>query len=87
MGKDYAHEAARLFVFFTMVASRLATTLFFSRVGSGLLRVRVQLNDREKILGCPIEREPAGVVVAKDQEDHWHEVEDPLLHRVAAFRR
>ena len=40
-GKLTAHEAARFFLFFPVVAASLfATTLFFSSVGSGLFRVR-----------------------------------------------
>ena len=38
--KIAGHEAARLFLLLTPAASLLATLVFFSRIGSGLFRVR-----------------------------------------------
>ena len=55
--------------------------------GKGLVAGPVQLDDGEEVLGCPVEGESRGVVVAEGQEDDRHEVHDPLLGRVATLGR
>ena len=44
------------------------------------------MDNRKNILCCPIKCEAAGVIVGKRQKDDRHEIEDPLLRGIPAFR-
>ena len=70
---------------FDLGGGPLGDHAFLLKRGQGFVPREVELEDRENILRCPIEGESAGVVVAEDQKNDRHEVEDTLLHGISGF--